>query len=155
VCRVANQQTRLPSATTSLALHACRDGASTASLGNLFQCVTTLWGKNFLPDKLPKKCQSCEHLENQDARGLDRCASATCYSAFSPCANKKTSSAHLHSLGAEVQRITDIISWWKTSFKSLILWLSDGRTLIDIFEGIEDTCCKFGLHILQTIGDKI
>ena len=34
-CRVANQQTRLPRATSSLALNACRDGASTASLGNL------------------------------------------------------------------------------------------------------------------------
>jgi len=42
MCRVANQQTRLPRATSSLALSASRDGASTASLGNLFQCVTTL-----------------------------------------------------------------------------------------------------------------
>ena len=38
MCRVANHQTRLPSATSSLALNASRDGASTASLGNLFQC---------------------------------------------------------------------------------------------------------------------
>ena len=37
MCRVANQQTRLPRATSSLALSACRDGASTTSLGNLFQ----------------------------------------------------------------------------------------------------------------------
>ena len=37
MCRVANQQPRLPRATSSLALNACRDGASTASLGNLFQ----------------------------------------------------------------------------------------------------------------------
>jgi len=36
MCRVANQQTRLPTATSSLALNASRDGASTASLGNLF-----------------------------------------------------------------------------------------------------------------------
>ena len=35
MCRVANQQPRLPRATSSLALNACRDGASTASLGNL------------------------------------------------------------------------------------------------------------------------
>jgi len=42
VCRVANQQPRLPRATSSLALNACRDGASTASLGSLFQCVTML-----------------------------------------------------------------------------------------------------------------
>ena len=48
MCRVANHQTRLPRATSSLALNACRDGASTASLGNLFQCVTTLCVKNFL-----------------------------------------------------------------------------------------------------------
>ena len=48
MCRVANQQTRLPRATSSLALNACRDGASTASLGNLFQCVTTLCVRNFL-----------------------------------------------------------------------------------------------------------
>ena len=33
VCRAANQQPRLPRATSSLALNACRDGASTASLG--------------------------------------------------------------------------------------------------------------------------
>ena len=46
--RVANQQTRLPRATSSLALDACRDGASTASLGNLFQCLTTLCVKNLL-----------------------------------------------------------------------------------------------------------
>ena len=37
MCRVANQQTRLPRATSSLALNASRDGASTAPLGNLFQ----------------------------------------------------------------------------------------------------------------------
>ena len=36
MCRVANQQTRLPRATSSLVLNASRDGASTASLGNLF-----------------------------------------------------------------------------------------------------------------------
>ena len=36
MCRVTNQQTRLPRATSSLALNASRDGASTASLGNLF-----------------------------------------------------------------------------------------------------------------------
>ena len=48
VCKVANQQTRLPRATSSLALNASRDGASTASLDNLFHCVTTLWVKNCL-----------------------------------------------------------------------------------------------------------
>jgi len=32
MCRVANQQTRLPRATSSLALNACRDGASAKSL---------------------------------------------------------------------------------------------------------------------------
>jgi len=36
MCRVTNQQPRLPRATSSLASNACRDGASTASLGNLF-----------------------------------------------------------------------------------------------------------------------
>ena len=46
--RVANHQTRLPRATSSLALKASGDGASTASLGNLFQCFTTLCVKNFL-----------------------------------------------------------------------------------------------------------
>ncbi|XP_048796174.1 uncharacterized protein LOC125691180 [Lagopus muta] len=40
--QVANQQPRLPRATSSLASNACRDGASTASLGNLCQCLTTL-----------------------------------------------------------------------------------------------------------------
>jgi len=31
MCRVAHQETRLPRATSSLALNACRDGASTTS----------------------------------------------------------------------------------------------------------------------------
>ena len=48
MCRVTNHQTKLPRATSSLALSASRDGASTTSLGNLFQCVTTLCVKNFL-----------------------------------------------------------------------------------------------------------
>ena len=47
MCRVTNHHTRLPRATSSLALNAFRDGASTASLGNLFQCFTTLWVRNF------------------------------------------------------------------------------------------------------------
>ena len=47
MCRVANHQTRLPRATSSLALNASSNGASTTSLGNLFQCVTTCV-KNFL-----------------------------------------------------------------------------------------------------------
>ena len=47
-CRVANQQTRLPRATSSLALNASRDGASTTSLDNLFLCFTALCVKNFL-----------------------------------------------------------------------------------------------------------
>ena len=48
MCRVTNHQTRLPRAASSLALNASRDGASTTSFGNLFQCVTTLRVKNFL-----------------------------------------------------------------------------------------------------------
>ena len=39
--RVTNHQTRLSRATSSLALNASRDEASTASLGNLFQYSTT------------------------------------------------------------------------------------------------------------------
>ena len=49
LCRVTNHQTRLPRATSSLALNASRDGASTTSLGNLFQCVTTLWVEKLHP----------------------------------------------------------------------------------------------------------
>ena len=48
MCGVANHHTRLPRATSFLTLNASRDGASTTSLGNLFQCVTTLCVKNFL-----------------------------------------------------------------------------------------------------------
>ena len=48
MCRVANHQTRLPRATSSLALNASRDGASTTSFSNLFQCVNTLCVKTFL-----------------------------------------------------------------------------------------------------------
>jgi len=45
MCRVPNQQPRLPRATSSLALNACRDGASTASLGNLFSVSPPSGGK--------------------------------------------------------------------------------------------------------------
>ena len=38
MCRIVSHQTRLPRATSSLAFNASRDGASTTSLGNLFQC---------------------------------------------------------------------------------------------------------------------
>jgi len=58
MCRVTNHQTRLPRATSSLALNACMDGAATTSLGNLIECVTTLCVKNFLPTsnlKLPNQ----------------------------------------------------------------------------------------------------
>ena len=48
MCRFANHQIRLPRATSSLALNASSNGASTTFLGNLFQCVTTLCVKNFL-----------------------------------------------------------------------------------------------------------
>jgi len=47
MCRVANQQPRLPRATSSLALNACRDGASTASLGNLFSVAPPSGGRTF------------------------------------------------------------------------------------------------------------
>ena len=50
MCRVANHQTRLPRATSSLALNASGDGASTASLGNLFRCVTTLCVEKLPPN---------------------------------------------------------------------------------------------------------
>jgi len=38
---------RLPRASSSLALKVSRDGASTTSLGNLCQCITTLTVKDF------------------------------------------------------------------------------------------------------------
>ena len=47
MCKVAKHWTRLPRATSSLALNASRNGASTTSLGNIFQCVTILCMKNF------------------------------------------------------------------------------------------------------------
>ena len=40
-------QTRLLRAPSNLALNTAREGAATASLGNLFQCFTTLMLKNF------------------------------------------------------------------------------------------------------------
>ena len=48
MCRVANHRSRLPRATSSLALDAPSLDAFTTYLGNLFQCITTLWVKNFL-----------------------------------------------------------------------------------------------------------
>jgi len=53
MCRVANQQPRLPRATSSLALNACRDGASTASLGNLFSASPPSAAFRMLTCKLP------------------------------------------------------------------------------------------------------
>jgi len=47
MCRVANQQPRLPRATSSLALNASRDGASTASLGILFSASPPSGGNSF------------------------------------------------------------------------------------------------------------
>lgn len=41
------KQTRLLKAPTSLAFNSCRNAAFTASLGNLFQCLTALVIKNF------------------------------------------------------------------------------------------------------------
>ena len=66
--RVSNHQTRLPRATSSLALNASRDGASTASSGNLFQCVTTLWVSEIRLDfieyvcKFPGKLKDCNNF---------------------------------------------------------------------------------------------
>jgi len=40
-------QTRLLRVPSNLALNAAREGTATASLGNLFQCFTTLMVKNF------------------------------------------------------------------------------------------------------------
>jgi len=48
MCRVTNQQTRLPRATSSLALNASRVWGIHSLLGQPVQCVTTLWVKNFL-----------------------------------------------------------------------------------------------------------
>ena len=45
--RDTSLQTRLVRAPFSLALNASREGASTTSLGNLFQCLTTLTVQNF------------------------------------------------------------------------------------------------------------
>lgn len=39
---------RCPGPWSNLVLNTSRDGASTISLGHLFQCLTTLWVKNFL-----------------------------------------------------------------------------------------------------------
>jgi len=47
VSRDIFNQTRLLRALSNLALNVSRDGASTASLGNLFQCFTTLIVKKF------------------------------------------------------------------------------------------------------------
>jgi len=46
-CRAANQQPRLPRATSSLAWNACRDGASTPPWATC-SVHHHLWGKNFL-----------------------------------------------------------------------------------------------------------
>ena len=45
--RAAPSQLRLPGAPSNLALSTSRDGAPTASLGSLCQCLTTFWVNNF------------------------------------------------------------------------------------------------------------
>jgi len=63
MCRVTNQQTRLPRATSSLALNASRDGASTASLSNLFSASPpSVWKK--------KQCRFAEQLLLKHERQL-------------------------------------------------------------------------------------
>jgi len=47
VGRVATHQIRLPSAPSTLTSNISRDGAATASLGNRFQYLTTLWVEKF------------------------------------------------------------------------------------------------------------
>ena len=74
MCRVANHQTRLPRATSSLALNASRDEASTTSLGNLFQCVTALCVKKFLLiSNLMETVSSrpSSHLRSHDLKAVE------------------------------------------------------------------------------------
>jgi len=74
MCSVSNHQPRLPRATSSLALNASRDGASTTSLGNLFQCVTTPWVKNFfLISNLNLPCLSLKLRPSTCGRTLGSC----------------------------------------------------------------------------------
>jgi len=54
MCRVTNHQTRLPRATSSLALNASRDGASTTSLGNPGRLW--VWIGSFLPSTGARPC---------------------------------------------------------------------------------------------------
>jgi len=68
VCRVANQQTRLPRVTSSLALNACRDGASTASLGNLFSASPASGGRT---PRRQQRHRTSERSEQQPAEGGD------------------------------------------------------------------------------------
>ena len=79
MCRVANQQTRLPRATSSLALNACRDGASTASLGNLFSASPLMM-------KGPEHLLCEERLSNLGpfSLGMRRLRGATGQGATSP-----------------------------------------------------------------------
>ena len=60
MCRVTNQQTRLPRATSILALNACRDGASTPPWATCSVRQHHL-GEKLLPDIQPKPPPS--HLQ--------------------------------------------------------------------------------------------
>ena len=76
MCRVSNHHTRLPRATSSLALNASRDGTSTASLGSLFHYALPLSENKFFLisnldihwNRLPKEAVDAPSLETFQAR---------------------------------------------------------------------------------------
>jgi len=89
MCRVTNHQPRLPRATSSLALNACRDGASTASLGNLVQF-----------SRLLVSVAPIQHFLNADPVQRSFCLALTL-----------GASAAMEGLGVITERLQEELAW--------------------------------------------
>ena len=75
MCKVTNHQTRLPRATFTLALNASRDGASTASLGNLFQvCHHPWWWNLMFPLQPCSRIQKLYFCDAESVQGRSPCS---------------------------------------------------------------------------------
>jgi len=90
-------------ALSNLVLNVSRNGASTTSLGNPFQCFTTLIVKNFfLISSLNLPCFSLKPLPLHDLRGED------------PASSSPAFASHVHSPGHRLS-LPALLGHWPVS----------------------------------------